>query len=197
MLEDIRDILRRELVGEGFHDDVIFLNERANRTEEPSLAVKLQKRRPALLLKLDEQPSGRAGAANEWLFPLFDATKPGLTNMCDYIVFYEAPKRGDARLFTFLCELKSGNLTGAARQIRNGKIMSELIIEMARHNQAKMQQPWAVEYRGLVFSTKTLSPKGSFSPNRTPFYERDPRMPSLARADFARGIELPLDWLCA
>lgn len=205
MLEEIRDSLRRELVGDGFHDDAICLNERA--AENPTdvrdtldnarLAVTLKKRRPALVLKLDKAPSGRTGAANEWLFPLFDTAKPGLTGMCDYIVFYEAPRRGDARLFTFLCELKSGNLTGATRQIRNGKIMSEFIIEMARHNQPQMQEPWAVEYRGLVFSTRTVSPKGSFNLQRAPFYQTDPRMPALSRADFARGIELPLDWLCA
>ena len=204
MLEEIRDMLRPGLLEGDMLEDVICLSEQA--TGEPEgegkpgnvdLTVRLRKRHPALVLKLDRPPPGYKGAANDWLFPLFDPTKPDITAMCDYIVLCEAPKRRDDRLFAFLCELKSRNIRGAAGQIRNGKIMSEFIIQMARQNRRKMQRLSGVEYRGLLFSTRVVSPKGGFRPGHPPPYQEDPEMRSLKRVDFARGIELSLEWLCA
>lgn len=188
LLEAIRSILRPELVQDG----PIELVESAPQSR--CLPVRLNKRGPALVLKLDTPRKGVA--VNDWLFPLFVTTQPALTCMCDYIVLCNAPARDDARLFAFLCELKSGKTHGALEQIRNGRLMCDYLVAMARHHRQVTPNP-PLAYRGLVFSTAVKSPPKVTSKAAPPRYQPDERMSDLECVRFAGGITLQLELLCA
>jgi hypothetical protein len=187
-LQAIRSILQPELIEER---NIELVEEFPDGRRQ---VVRLNKSGPALRLKLDRPP--RAGiSANDWLFPLFDPTRRSLTCMCDYIVFCNSPKRDDSRLFAFLCELKSSNPGGAIKQIRNGRLMSDFIIAMARHHE-QVTHNWDVAYRGLVFST-IAKPFEVTTRSGAPPYQPDTVMKDLKRADFACKGSLQLELLCA
>lgn len=188
LLEAIRSILRPELLQEG----TIELVE--NAPESRCQAVRLNKSGPALVLKLDSPKTGIS--VNDWLFPLFLTTQPALTCMCDYIVFCNAPTRDDARLFVFLCELKSGNPGGAVKQLRNSRLMVDFIVAMARHHR-KIERVPEISYRGLVFSTAVKSPPKLRSKSAPPRYLPDEHMADLSFVHFACGSTLQLELLCA
>jgi hypothetical protein len=196
VLKAIHSLLRPNVVPYHLYSDSVPLTEKSNESlsdeREVCRRVTLTtKQHPTLVLKLDEPRSGRA--ANDWLFPLFDRTKSDLTCICDYIVFFEAPKRGDRRLFVFLCELKSGNPQGALKQLRNGKIVSDFIVAMARNH--RQVQPDSVEYRGMIFSTVTRPSELTVKP-KPPGYRADDRMPDLFWRPFRCGIEVLLEEQC-
>jgi hypothetical protein len=188
IFQAVRSILRTQLIEER---NIELSEEFPDGRQQ---VVKLNKRGPALRLKLDKSP--RAGiTANDWLFPLFIPTRPALTCMCDYIVFCNSPKRDDSRLFVFLCELKSRNIEGAIKQIRNGRLMSDFIIAMARHHE-QVTHDWDVAYRGLVFST-IAKPFEVTTRSGAPPYQPDTVMKDLKRADLACRGSLQLESLCA
>jgi hypothetical protein len=188
LLEAIRSVLRPELVQDG----AIELVE--DDPQSRCLPVRLSKRGPALMLKLDTPRPGIA--SNDWLVPLFLTTQPALTCMCDYILFCNAPARDDARLFAFLCELKSGRPRDAIKQIRNGRLMCDYLIGMARHHRQVTPTP-PIAYRGLVFSSAVKSPPKVTSKAAPPPYRPDERMRDLECVHFAAGITLQLESLCA
>ena len=188
LLEAIRSILRPALLQEG----TIELVE--NAPESRCQAVRLNKCGPALVVKLDSPKKGIA--VNDWLFPLFPTTQPALTCMCDYIVFCNAPARDDARLFVFLCELKSGKPRDALKQIRNGRLTSDFLIATARHHRRIERIP-EISYRGLVFSTAVKSPLKLKSKSAPPRYLPDEQMNDLSFVHVACGSTLQLELLCA
>lgn len=156
----------------------------------------LSKKGPALVLKLDNPGATGAGrAVNEWLYPLFRNDAPHITCICDYVVFYPAPSRDDSRLFVFLCELTSNNPRGAGKQICNGRLICDFLIAMARHHETVTRDAGVI-YRGLVFSTKGKSPKGSLKPKPPNYWSYD-AMPDLRCAHYRCGVRLQLDMLCA
>jgi hypothetical protein len=189
LLEAIRSVLRPELIQEG----AIELVEDA--PQNRCSPVKLNKRGPALVLKLDAPRSGIT--SNDWLFPLFNHRQPALTCVCDYIVFCNATARDDARLFAFLCELKSGRPHHARQQIRNGRLLCDHLIAMAQHHQRVTTNP-AIAYRGLVFTPAVKSPPKLTSKATPPRCEPDEHMNNLKFfPPFSCGITLQLEWLCA
>jgi hypothetical protein len=100
-----------------------------------------------LMLKLDVEDS------NKIIFPFFNSEMSGLTQICDYIIFY--PK--EDKLFIFLCEQKTSKAE-ATDQVEAGWILAEFIVRMAQRMLNFKQ--FNVEYRALVFS---LSKKSKFS----------------------------------
>jgi hypothetical protein len=70
-----------------------------------------------------------------------------LTQICDYIIFYPFGQK----MFVFLCELKTSNITGSSKQLQASETLANYIINMAmRYLNVKS---FDVEYRALVFST--------------------------------------------
>lgn len=82
-------------------------------------------------------------------FPFFETSVNTLCSVSDHLIFY--PK--DDKLFVFIVELKSSNPTGAISQIRASWELSKYICGTVSRllNYPKTQ----IEYRGLIFSTKT------------------------------------------
>jgi hypothetical protein len=107
----------------------------------------IKQRGKMLMLKLDVEDS------NKIIFPFFNSEMSGLTQICDYIIFY--PKA--EKLFTFLCEQKT-SASSAKHQVEAGQILATFITKMA---QRMMHfKDFEVEYRALVFS---LSPTSQFA----------------------------------
>jgi hypothetical protein len=64
------------------------------------------------------------------LFPYLNEKVEGLTRMCDYIIFYQ--RKG--KLYVFLCELKSKNVKGSAKQVQAAEVFANFIIRMAKRH---------------------------------------------------------------
>jgi hypothetical protein len=102
---------------------------------------------------------------NEWLFPLFDTTrpKPPICRSCDHILFY-ATKDEPQELFVFPCELKSTWTRGASAQLRNGLFLARYLLNVLEVY--GNVNPWPTpKFRGIVFSGDfprrgPLKPKG-------------------------------------
>lgn len=57
----------------------------------------------------------------------------------------------EQKMFVFLCELKTNNITGSSKQLQSSEILANYIVKMAtKHLNLKS---FDVEYRALVFST--------------------------------------------
>ncbi len=94
------------------------------------------------------------------LFPLFRHKSAGIAAMCDYIVFCQETSPVSDRVFVLHCELKSLNPGGSRRQIENGRLLADYIVEMAKYHHSIGPVP-AIERRGLVFRPGLSVPKGS------------------------------------
>lgn len=197
LLQAIGEILRPALVPPG----PIQLQE----TDPGSTCetVTIHKQGQALVLRPDLAAGGVCPrrecaltlGAPDRLFPLFRLDVAGLCVMCDYIVFCQESSREDARLFVLLCELKSENVGGSRRQIENGRLLADYILNMAAHHRA-VRLP-AVERRGLVFSPKYKFPKGSLRKVRCPYSPLAGGFEDLPFAYYACGAEYPLEHFCA
>jgi hypothetical protein len=98
LLQAIESILRPRIL----HPGPIVLSE-----EDPGsrcLPITIKRQGRAVVIRPDNIDREKL-AMHDRLFPWFDTRAQGLARLCDYIVFYRA--RSPARLFVFLCELKS------------------------------------------------------------------------------------------
>jgi hypothetical protein len=197
LLKAIVDIIRHE-----FHKDgVVRLEETAaNSTCGP---VTLKKSGQAVVLKLDGLPPPLCAqsncqlrySVNDRLFPLFKTEISGVSALCDYLIFYPEKDVENPRLFIFLCELKSGNPSGANKQAENGKLMADYIIAMARHH-SKLTSAPICEARGLVFSPKYESIKIP-NPGRDKMnYSSNETRISGMKFAYCRPGEYPLAYFC-
>jgi hypothetical protein len=130
---------------------------------------------------------------NDRLFPWFDIKSPGVTRLCDYIVFYRAPSQ--ARLFVFLCELKSGSRQGYTAQVASGRLLADYLIAMSKHHCGVTENP-EIHYRALVFSADQRSPKGSAKPGNFRYHGKLPKMESVCVAYLRGGITYELIGFC-
>ena len=82
-------------------------------------------------------------------FPFFETSVVSSCSVSDHLIFY--PKKD--KLFVFIVELKSSNPTGAISQVRASLELSKYICGTVSRllNYPKTQ----IEYRGLIFSSKT------------------------------------------
>jgi hypothetical protein len=101
-------------------------------------------------------------ALNHWLFPLLAPAQPGLSKICDHMIFL--PRDRDDRLVVLLCELKSTNCGGALKQLRGGLLLAEYLINTILLNHPPTNRPGLIEYRGLIFSAAASTPRGSSKP---------------------------------
>lgn len=197
LLDAIRGILNRDLIRDGAVELV------ETNPVSQCQPVRLNKSGRALMLKLDGPEHG--SSVNNRVFALFNANEPGITRVCDYIVFYEPPgatigERGTPRdpcMFVFLCELKSAHPKRAFEQIRNSRLVSDFIVSMARHHRRRIVRKTKLEYRGLIFSTKAPPSKGATKPGDPQKYLTDAVMPDLKGALLKCGTTLQLELLCA
>ncbi|MEZ4952336.1 MAG: hypothetical protein R2825_02010 [Saprospiraceae bacterium] len=102
------------------------------------------------------------------LYPCFDVSKPKLSTICDYILFYEKRKKrnqNQATLFVFLCNLKSGRRSGSSEQVKASKLLAEYIVNTAIR--LLKYKNFSIEYRAITFSTdKTMKFKTNLRNNR-------------------------------
>jgi hypothetical protein len=197
LLQAIGEILRPALVQRG----PIRLEETdAGSTCE---AITLHKSGRAFVLKPDQSAGGicprpdcaRTLSAPDRLFPLFRLDVAGLAAMCDYIVFCQESSGDDARLFVLLCELKSENVGRSRRQVENGRLFADYILNMAILHHGVKPVP-AVERRGLVFSPKYKVPKGSLRKARCSYSPMPDGFKDMPFAYYACGAEYPLEHFC-
>jgi len=144
VIDAIRGVLRP-----GVYDErALILRETDPKSRCPE--IKLNKSGKALMVRPDQVPAVEMSAVDR-LFPLFDITKPGLCQLCDYLVFYSPPVVSDetSELFVFLFELKSGSAKGAVGQLRQGKLLADYVLTVARLH-GGIEWP-RVNYRGVTF----------------------------------------------
>ncbi|MBA3545047.1 MAG: hypothetical protein H0T76_01045 [Nannocystis sp.] len=145
VIEAIRDILRPGI----FEERALVLREADPGSRCPAIA--LSKRGKALMIRPDQVPASGISPPDR-LFPLFNIQKDGICQLCDYLVFYPQPhpSSGGSDLFVFLFELKSGSAKGSVRQLRNGKLLADYVLEVAHLHAKDVQRP-RVHYRGVTF----------------------------------------------
>ena len=114
-----------------------ILKELENPTDYPITFIK--KKGKALSYKFDTKEVD--------IFPLFKKEVAFLTQICDYIIFYPF----EQKMFVFLCELKTNNITGSSKQLQASEILANYIVNMAM--KYLNLKSFDVEYRALVFST--------------------------------------------
>jgi hypothetical protein len=137
---------------------------------------------------------------NRWLFPLLDVSRdtPPACRSCDYIVFH-APRKTDAAdpsLFVFLFELKSGRPKGAVAQLRNGKLIADYLLSVAKlHGKVDVWPP-VVRYRGIVLAGKSPGFKASTRVDERAPYAVDSRCPDLGIVNLRPGSSYPLTFFC-
>lgn len=197
LLQAIGDILRPGLVQRG---PIRLVEDDPGSTCQ---AITLHKSGQAFVLRPDSSAGGmctRQGCtftltAPDRLFPLFRLDVPGLAAMCDYIVFCQAASGDDARIFVLLCELKSENVGSSRRQIENGRLLADYIVQAAMRHHAVRPVPTIVR-RGLVFSPKFKVPKGSLRKVRCSYEPLPDGFADLPFAYYACGAEYPLEHFC-
>jgi len=144
VINAIRGVLRP-----GVYDErALTLRETDPKSRCPE--IRLNKSGKALMIRPDKVPAVKMSAVDR-LFPLFDITKPGLGQLCDYLVFYSRPvvSDEDSELWVFLFELKSGSAKGALGQLRQGKLLADYVLAVARlHGGVEWPR---VNYRGVTF----------------------------------------------
>lgn len=160
-LQALKDLVDPQILQDG---PLVLHEDQAGSTCPP---IKLEQAgRQAVALRFEPRRlrGGPELPINEWLFPLFDASRstPPVCRSCDYIVFY-APRNDAKEVFVFLCELKSGSTRGAATQLRNGFLLARYLVEVIElHGEV---HPWPlVQFRGIVFSGDAPTRRGSLRP---------------------------------
>jgi hypothetical protein len=184
LLQAICDVVRAEFATV---PAVIRLEELAATSTCPPVVIK--KRGPALVLKLDAHTDGH-------LFPLFKNDTAGLTQVCDYIVFYQPDDARSPTVFVLLCELKSSRGDGALGQIENGKLLAEHIIAMAAHHRL-VHEPPHLCYRGIIFQGRGVREQRGAEMRTACQYRQHQRMQGLAFAFLPALPERDISYFCA
>lgn len=197
LIQTLSDILRPELVQTG------LLRLEEGDSGSICKAITLHKSGQAIVLRPDQSAGklctrpdcGLSISANDRLFPLFRPNLPGLSSMCDYLVFCQRASGDEARLFVLLCELKSGKAEGSRKQLENGRLLADYILAMAKQHGALQSMPEIVR-RGLVFSTNYNIPKGSLRKAPCKYSPMPGGFPDMPFAYYACGQEYPLEHFC-
>jgi hypothetical protein len=109
------------------------------------------------------------------------------------VLFHERGR--EAPLSVFLCERKSGKTAGAGDQLRNGRLLAEHLLSMARLHGDVHRHP-DVTFRGVVFTPRAPAPKPGLKEPRSPFVPDD-RLRDLRVLRLPPGPTWNLDVLCA
>jgi len=136
---------------------------------------------------------------NRWLFPLFDVRRgePPVCRSCDYIVFYSPDGPEHQTLFVLLFELKSGKAKGATAQLRNGKLIADYILSVARLHGSTNRWPTSVCFRGVILAGNAPRAKGSIrAPDRAEYIEDSRCGPELRVTTQRPGPSYPIDFFC-
>lgn len=199
-IEAIRNIVNRDIVQT---ESPICLKEADPGSECRPIII--TKSGPAVVLKVDGaiQDCPKADcpirlAGNARMFPMLNTGEPGVTAICDYIIFHQEG-RGDVTtsvpLHVLLCELKSGRAREAKRQIENGKLLADYILRMAEHH-GRLGRSAEVSYKGLVFSPRFQGPKGDPRRNPCQFARIEDSMADVQFAYLRDGLRYPLEYFC-
>ncbi len=157
LLDAIEQVLRPDLVQRG----PLVLEETSPRSvcKPITLHKDGQNSMQALLLRPD-RIACEGMSIQDRLFPLFHHQTPGITVLCDYIVFCCDLQRPDC-LFVLHCELKSNNPGGSRKQIENGRLLADYVLEMAKYHRGPLMTP-TIQRRGIIFRPGVGIPKGNW-----------------------------------
>jgi len=187
LLQAIRAILHPEVIPGG----LLRLKEKSHGNAAKPILLQKQRGQDVVLLKPDQCAGGL-----DRLFPLFRPDVAGLRAMCDYIVFCQENAGDDKPLFVLLCELKSQNTTGAARQIENGRLLADYILETANLHHQMTKRP-TIERRGLVFTTGRKVPMGNLYRERCVYTEMVEGFTKMLGAYYPYGASYPIEHFCS
>ncbi|RKZ39789.1 MAG: hypothetical protein DRR16_31935 [Candidatus Parabeggiatoa sp. nov. 3] len=84
------------------------------------------------------------------IYPVLKNEVALVNKVCDYVIFYPHKER----LFVFLCELKTTNITGSSKQVQATEIFASCLVKIAQ--MYLNFRVFNVEYRSLIFSTRTI-----------------------------------------
>ena len=128
----------------------LFILEEKQVAHYPPTNVQFHAGMPFLPCIFDVSDSNR-------LFPMFDTKKPGLSSICDYVLFYGKKKKGQAEptLFVFHCNLKSGAKGNSSLQLQASAIFMDFVVKTA--HRLLNYEPVDIEFRALKFSTRNTS----------------------------------------
>lgn len=173
-MRSILDALRELAAPQVLEDGPLVLHESAPRSTCPP--TKIEPSGGQVVAMRFTPRSFRGGPElpiNEWLFPLFDTSrpKPPICRSCDYILFY-APRDDPGELFVFPCELKSTSTQGASAQLRNGLLIARYLLEVIE-TYGDVNPTSSASFRGIVFSGD--APRGALKPTGRRDWFRDDR----------------------
>ena len=95
----------------------------------------------------------------------------------------------------FLFELKSGSARGSATQLRNGKLLADYVLEVARLHGSGVQRP-NVHYRGVIFVGDAPRPRIVARHHKAFDWIEDEHLPMLSRCICRPLPSHDLDNLC-
>ena len=189
VIEAIRDVLRPGVFEEG--RQVLREADAGSRCPE----ITLNRRGKALMIRPDQVPASGISPVDR-LFPLFDIHKSGLCQLCDYLVFYPVTRSGGgSELFVLLFELKSGSAKGSVRQLRNGKLLADYVLEVA-HLHGDGVPRSMVQYRGVTFVGDAPRPRSVPRYHGAFDWIEDTDLPQLRVSSCRPSMAHDLDDLC-
>lgn len=176
-IQKLEEILKREflITAQG---GAYYLTEE-NEPNYPSTLIK--KRETMLLYSFDVVNSNQA------IFPIYNDNVPSLTSIADYLIFY--PKTD--KLFVFICNLKSKNISNANKQAEASWQLAEYIVNTTKRmlNFKEIQ----VEYRSLLFCQGNTS---RFTTNAKKLVYETLGKSGLKNLRLEAGLDCYLDLYC-
>ena len=143
LFKKISDIIKSEFKNSFIGGNIIL-------QDSTSKPVRINKTGNFLCIQLDKR--------NTNIFPLFESSIEDLCKVSDRVLVYPQTNT----LYIFIVELKSGNPTGAIKQVRASFELSKYICGTAIR---MLNNPIVdIKYRGLIFSHKTF--KGTTKPKQ-------------------------------
>lgn len=137
LLAEISDLIKADFKNS-------FIGGQINLQDSTSKPVRINKTGTLLCIQPDKK-------IKDWKnnFPFFETSITTACGVSDHLIFY--PK--DNVLYVFIVELKSTNPTGAIKQVRASFELSKYICGTAKR--LRNYPATNIEYRGLIFSSKT------------------------------------------
>jgi hypothetical protein len=122
-----------------------------------------------------------------------------LAELLEPRVVEPAPQKGqetNASLFVLLFELKSGRAKGASVQLRNGKLIADYLLSVAKLHGAVAPWPEDVHFRGIVLARKSPGIKPPTGVSARAPYRADTRCEGLSIVNLRPGSTYPLTYFC-
>lgn len=149
LIEKLREIIHPDFKKTALAPGLFVLEENQVAGFPPT-NVRFHGKMPFLPCIFDVSDSNR-------LFQVFDTSKPGVSSICDQILFYSKKKKGqrEPTLFVFLCNLKSGQTSNSSQQLQSSALLADFMVK----NAVRLldHEKFEIEFRALKFMTKSTA----------------------------------------